>query len=147
MARLITPFEVDTHGSRMTEYELKLIRRYFHVPDYIQFHLYGPTDVPTRPPPGCVAVYRDYFIRELRLPLHPFIREVLLNLEISLPQLNPNAYQSMVALWALYRVLSFPNLTVEKLRAAHFVKNTPNVTALTISRVLRGMPSLVEMTA
>ena len=49
------------------------------------------------------------------MPLYPFIREVLLNLEISLPQLNPDAIQCMVALWALYRVLGFPDLTVEEL--------------------------------
>ena len=73
-----------------------------------------------------MAVYWDYFVRGLRLPLHPFIREVLVNLEISLPQLNPNAYQCMVALWALYRVLGFPDLMVEELRAAYSVKNTPN---------------------
>ena len=126
LARPITPFEVDTHGSRMTEYELALIRRYFHVPDYVRFRLLGPVDVPTRPFIGCVAVYWDYFVRGLRLPLHQFIREVLLNLEISLPQPNPNAYQCMLALWALYRVLGFPDLTVEELRAAYSVKNTPN---------------------
>ena len=92
VARPITPFEVDAHTSRMTEYELALIRRYYHMPDYVQFCLLGPADVPTQPPPGFIAVDRDYFIRGLRLPLHPFIREVLLNLEISLPQLNPNAF-------------------------------------------------------
>ena len=49
----------------MTEYELALIRRYFHVSDYAQFRLPGPADVPTRPPLKCVAVYRNYFIRGL----------------------------------------------------------------------------------
>ena len=82
----------------MTEYELALIRRHYHVTDYVQFCLPGPADVPTRLPPWFIAVYWDYFIRGLRLPLHPFIREVLLNLEISLPQLNPNAVQCMIAL-------------------------------------------------
>ena len=125
-ARPVTPFEMDTHGSKMTEDELAIIRSYFEVPDYVRFRLPGPADVPTRPPPGAVAVFRDYFIRGLRLPLHPFIREVLVNLEISLPQLNPNAYQSMVALWALYRLLGFPDLTVEELRAAYSVKNAPS---------------------
>ena len=51
---------------------------------------------------------------------------MLLNLDISLPQLNPNAVQSLVALWALYRLLCFPGLTVEELRAAYAVKNSPN---------------------
>ena len=35
VARSITPFEVDTHGSRMSEYELVLIQRHYHVPDYV----------------------------------------------------------------------------------------------------------------
>ena len=115
VARPITPFEVDIHTSQMTEYELALIRRYYHELNYVQFCLPRPTDVPTKPPPGFIALYRDYFTRGLRLPLYPFIREVLLNLEISLPQLNPNVIQCTVALWALYRVLCFPDLTVEEL--------------------------------
>ena len=49
-----------------------------------------------------------------------------MNLEISLPQLNLNAVQSLVALWALYRLLDFPDLTVEELRAAYVVKNSLN---------------------
>ena len=95
---------------------MALIQKYYHMPNYVQLRLPRPADVPTRPLPGCVAVYWDYFIRGLRQPLHPFIKEVLLNLEISIPQLNPNAYQCMVALWALYYVLCFPDLTMEELQ-------------------------------
>ena len=32
----------------------------------------------------------------------------------------------MVALWALYRLHGFPDLTVKELYAAYSVKNTPN---------------------
>ena len=49
-----------------------------------------------------------------------------MNLDINLPQLNPTAVQCMVALWAIYSVLEFLDLTVEELRAAYSVKNTPN---------------------
>ena len=89
---------MDRHPSRITERELGLIKQHYYVPDYMELWLPKPPDQPTKPPPGCIAVYRDYFIKRLRLLLHPFIREVLLNLNISLPQLNPNAVQSMVAL-------------------------------------------------
>ena len=41
------------------------------------------------------------------------MREALLNLDISLPQLKSNAVQSLVALWVLYRLNRFPDLTVE----------------------------------
>ena len=65
VARPITPFDVDIHTSRMTEYESVLIRRYYHVPNYMKFRLPGPVDAPTRPPLGFINVYRDYFIRGL----------------------------------------------------------------------------------
>ena len=50
----------------------------------MEFRLLGPSDQPTRPPLDYVAVYRDYFFKGLRLPLHPFFREALLNLDVSL---------------------------------------------------------------
>ena len=64
-----------------------------------------------------MAVYRDYFFKGLWLPLHPFFREALLNLDVSLPQLSPNAVQFLVALWVLYRINDFPNLMLEEFRA------------------------------
>ena len=85
------------------------------MPDYVEFHLLVLSEQPTRPPPGCTAVYWDYFIKGLCLPFHSFVREVLLNLDISLPQINPNAMQSLVAFWAIYRLLNFPDLTEEEL--------------------------------
>ena len=48
------------------------------------------------------------------MPLHPVIREALLNLDVSLPQLKLNAVQSLVALWVLYRLNCFPDVTVEE---------------------------------
>ena len=104
---------MDRHPSKIIERELDLIRTLYYMPDYVELRHPGPSDQPTRPPPGCIAVYRDYFIKGLRLPLRPFIREALLNMDISLPQLNPNAVQSLVALWVLYRLNRFPDLTVD----------------------------------
>ena len=94
--------------------EMDLLREFYQIPNYMEFRLLGPSDQPTQPPPGCVAVYWDYFLKGLRLPLHPFFREVLLNLDISLPQLNSNAVQSLVVLWVLYRINDFPDLTLEE---------------------------------
>ena len=59
-------------------------------------------------------MYQDYFLKGLRLPLHPFLREALLNLDVSLPQLNPNTMQSLIALWVFYQINRFPDLTVEE---------------------------------
>ena len=108
---------MDRHPTEMTAREMDLIRELYQVPDYVEFHLPGPSDQPTWPPSGQVAVYRDYFFKGLQLPLHPFFRETLLNLDVSLPQLNSNAVQYLVALWVLYHVNRFPDLTLEDFRA------------------------------
>ena len=49
-----------------------------------------------------------------------------MNLDFSLLQLNPNPVQSLVALWVLYRINRFPDLTLEEFRAHYAVKNSPN---------------------
>ena len=61
-----------------------------------------------------MALYIDYFFKGLRLLLHPFFRDALLNLDVSLPQLNLNAVQSLVALLVLYCINLFPDLTLEE---------------------------------
>ena len=113
----LSRFEVDRHPTKVTEWEMDLIRELYQVPDYVEFRLPGPSDQPTRPHPGHVAMYKDYFFEGLQLPLHSFFKEALLNLDVSLPQLNLNAAQSLVALWVLYRVNYFPDLTLEEFRA------------------------------
>ena len=105
---------------------MDLLRELYQVPKYVEFRLPGTSDQPTRPPPGYMAVYLDYFLKGLRFPLHPFLREALLNLDVSLLQLNPNAVQSLVALWVLYRGNRFLDLTLEEFQAHYAVKNSPN---------------------
>ena len=110
----LSRFEVDRYPTKMTEKELELVRDMYQVPDYLEFRLPGPTDQLTHPSPRHLANYRDYFWKGLWLPLHPFFKEALLNLDVSLPQLNSNTVQSLVALWVLYRVNNFPSLPFEE---------------------------------
>ena len=98
----------------MTVQELDVIRELYHVPDYVEFRLLELSNEPTRPFPSCIALYQDYFLKRLKLPLQPFLREALLNLDISLPQLNSNAVQSLVAVWVFYWISHFLDLTVEE---------------------------------
>ena len=61
VARPITRFEVDRHPTKIKEGKLELIRDMYQVPDYVEFQLLGLT----RPPPGHITIYRDYFWKEL----------------------------------------------------------------------------------
>ena len=110
----------------MTSRKMDVIRELYQVPDYVDFRLPGPFNQPTQPPPGHMAVYRDNFFKGLRLPLHSFFREALLNFDVSVPYLNLNAVQSLVALWVLYRVNRFPDLILEEFRAQYIMKNFSN---------------------
>ena len=49
-----------------------------------------------------------------------------MNLDISLPQLNPNSVQSLVALWVIYWLNRFANFTVEEFQVAYALKNSSN---------------------
>ena len=73
------------HPTEVTEREMELIRELYHVPNYVEFRLSRPSDQLTRPPPGHLVVYSDYSFKGLQLPLHPFFREALLNLDVNLP--------------------------------------------------------------
>ena len=84
VARPLSQFEVDRHPSNITTRELDLLRDLYQILDCVEFRPPGPSDQPTRPPPGSMFVYQDFFLKGLRLPLHPFFRYALLNLDISL---------------------------------------------------------------
>ena len=86
--RPLSRFEVDRHPTKMIAQEMDLIRELYQVPDYMECQLPRLFDQLTRPPLGHVAMYKDYFFKGLWLPLHPFFREALLNVDVSLPQLN-----------------------------------------------------------
>ena len=137
---------MDRHPSKMMSREMNLLKEFYQISDYVEFRLPRPSNQPTRPPSGYMVIYKDYFLKELRLPLHPFFKEALLNLDVSLPQLNPNAVESLVALWVLYRINRFPDLTLEKFQAHYTMKNSPITKAPITPRVFLGRPSLVRMT-
>ena len=81
----LSRFVVDRHPTKMTARVMDLIKELYQVLDYVEFRFPRPSDKPIRPPLGHVVVYRDYFFKGLCLPLHPFFREALLNLDVSLP--------------------------------------------------------------
>ena len=68
----------------------------------------GNYDIVRFPPPHCIAVYFPSFELGLRFPLHPFFKEVLDLLNVSIPELYPNAWGCFVAFLILCKVLAVP---------------------------------------
>ena len=77
--------------------------------DVIKPRLY---DTIRYPPPGCIALYDPAFKLGLRFPLHPFVKEVLDFLDITVIELYPNAWECIVAFILISRIMGMkPNLT------------------------------------
>ena len=51
---------------------LELIKDLYKVPEYVEFQLLWQNYLPTRPPPGFIAIYRDFFWKGLQLPFLHF---------------------------------------------------------------------------
>ena len=57
----------------------------------------SPTDTVDNPPPGCVAVYLEALELGLRFPLPKIIMDILRTYDISIAQLVPNAWASILS--------------------------------------------------
>ena len=57
----------------------------------------SPTDTVDKPPLGCVAVYLEALELELRFPLPKIIMEILCTYDVSIAQLIPNAWASILS--------------------------------------------------
>ena len=61
----------------------------------------GEDDLPSRPPPGYIALSVEYFRAGLCLPFHPYLRRALTRLNMAPTQLNANAYRILVGCFVL----------------------------------------------
>ena len=72
----------------------------------------GLYDTVRYPHPGCIAVYDKAFELGMRFPLHPFAREVLEFLNITVAELYLNAWGCLNAFILISRIMGVnPTLT------------------------------------
>ncbi|GMN63039.1 hypothetical protein TIFTF001_032114 [Ficus carica] len=86
-------YTADYYTSAITRRYLDALRQEFRIPDDVDLVVPGADDLPSRPPPGYVALSAEYFQARLCLPLHPFLRRALIRLNVAPAQLNANAYR------------------------------------------------------
>ncbi|XP_057527555.1 uncharacterized protein LOC130806469 isoform X2 [Amaranthus tricolor] len=99
---------IDVQTKRDLDNRREAISQKWGLKDNINIITPGNYDTVRFPPPHCIAVYFPSFELGLRFPLHPFFREVLEFLDVSVPELYPNAWGCMVAFLILCKVLAVP---------------------------------------
>ncbi|GMN39718.1 hypothetical protein TIFTF001_008944 [Ficus carica] len=92
---------VDYFTSAVTPSYLVALRDEFEIPNDIELVVPDPNDLPSRPPPGYITLFAEFFRAGLRLPFHPYLRPGLTRLNVAPMQLNTNAYRILISYFVL----------------------------------------------
>ncbi|EXB95449.1 hypothetical protein L484_002279 [Morus notabilis] len=91
--------------SRLTQSDLEKIRTTCHIPSNVELRVPSSNDSPYVAPPNGVAVFTEFFHCGPRLPIHPFIHDLLESYNLSLGQLCPNAIWHAATCFVLWQKL------------------------------------------
>ncbi|GMN22321.1 hypothetical protein TIFTF001_045638 [Ficus carica] len=116
---------LEISPSCLTKADLDNLRDTYHVPPIIELRLPLPNETPETPPPNGIAIFDEFLKSGLRLPLHPFIHDVLISYNLSLGQICPNALRHVIACFVLWRKLGFEDLTVAEFKNIYTKKKSP----------------------
>ncbi|KAL2518970.1 Plus3 domain-containing protein [Abeliophyllum distichum] len=97
--------EASMACSRITAEELEDLRLSYDIPSSISLRARGPEEHANYPSEGFVAIYEPTMQQGLRLPMHPFFREVLKDWNLAPCQITPNDWGQMVASYLLWVVV------------------------------------------
>ncbi|KAL2504307.1 Uncharacterized protein Adt_19928 [Abeliophyllum distichum] len=90
--------------SRITAEELEDLRLSYDIPSSVLLRALGREERADDPHEGFVAIYEPAIQQGLRLPMHPFFREVLKDWNLAPCQITPNGWGQMVASYLLWVV-------------------------------------------
>ncbi|GMN18949.1 hypothetical protein TIFTF001_050884 [Ficus carica] len=119
-------FSVDFYTSAVTLGYLAALRRDFQIPAEVELRVPGKNDLPSRPPPGYIALSAEYFRAGLRLPLHPFLRRALTRLNVAPAQLHANAYRILVGCFILWAKNFATELPFRAFQNLYRMKSAPS---------------------
>ncbi|KAK3040980.1 hypothetical protein RJ639_029090 [Escallonia herrerae] len=89
------PFDAHTLRSKLSSYDLKLLRERCEIPPIIKLRLPDENESANMTTLDEIGVYWDMFINGFRVPLHPFFIKVLKVYGLSPGQFSPHAWRFM----------------------------------------------------
>ena len=101
------------------------MRLKYSLPADIKTKLMSVVERSTRPPVNAVAFNSAIMLYGARLPLHPLVRGVLKSLNVSLTQLNPNAYRIMACTCIVWRKMGESTLTSREFLHLYCLRGVP----------------------
>ena len=104
----------ETRVSSCSDYDVDHVRNQFHLRADITTKAMTTEKRSNRPQYPLVAFNKATMKHGARLPLHPLVWRVLACFDLSLSQVNPNAYKIMAEMHILWRKLFEDDLFVEE---------------------------------
>ncbi|KAK3017871.1 hypothetical protein RJ639_004167 [Escallonia herrerae] len=87
------PFDAHTLRSRLSSYDLKILRDKYEIPSSVILRLPGDNEVVNMTTLNEIGVYYDTFVNGFRVPIHPFFIRVLNAYSLAPGQLSPHAWR------------------------------------------------------
>ncbi|KAK3012404.1 hypothetical protein RJ639_012053, partial [Escallonia herrerae] len=87
------PFDAHTLRSRLSSYDLKILRDKYEIPSSVKLRLPGDGEVANMTTLNEIGVYYDTFVNGFRVPIHPFFIRVLNAYSLVPGQLSPHAWR------------------------------------------------------
>ncbi|KAK3008072.1 hypothetical protein RJ639_013515 [Escallonia herrerae] len=86
------PFDAHTLRSRLSSYDLKILRDKYEIPSSVKLRLPGDGEVANMTTLKEIGVYYDTFVNGFRVPIHPFFIRVLNAYSLMPGQLSSHAW-------------------------------------------------------
>ncbi|KAK2991304.1 hypothetical protein RJ640_024569 [Escallonia rubra] len=89
------PFDAHTLRSKLSSYDLKLLRDRCEIPSIVKLRLSDEDEAANMTTIDEIGIYWDMFINGFRIPLHPFFVKVLNTYGLAPGQLSPHVWRFM----------------------------------------------------
>ena len=104
-------WSIDQVGNAISDKSIPSLIAKYEIPSSIELRKSQIGEFASQPPFRAVAFYLDFFRYGVRLPLHPFLRYMLIYLNCALAQLCLSVWCAMIGMYILWKLRGFSDPT------------------------------------